>query len=94
MPVAHVRGVVVEGRARLVPQIVTYYGIASLVAALAAYVIASAKRRNYEAWAFWCFLLPPLVIALLFMPRLGPGERYRPLTDDDDDVFRDLGRDD
>ena len=49
------------------PQVITIYGLLSIVAASAAYFIAGRKQRNSDGWAFACFILPPLVLILAFL---------------------------
>jgi hypothetical protein len=52
----------------LLTGIVVWGGVA-LASAIAGGVVASAKNRDYSAWTAWCFLLPPLVLILLALPR-------------------------
>lgn len=47
-------------------------------------VIAGLKNRDYSSWIAWCFLIPPAIIVLLFLPTLkGPRPR-RPTMDEED----------
>jgi hypothetical protein len=63
--------------------IVVWGSIAFTCAILAAF-IATGKNRDYSSWAAWCFLLPPLVIALLLTPKnLGPKPRQPTLDQHD-----------
>ena len=54
-----------------VPMLITFYGIASLVAAVIAYIVASAKHRDGSHWATISFLFPPAV--LIPLPSLQRG---------------------
>jgi hypothetical protein len=55
--------------------IVIWGGIA-LVSAIAGGLLAGVKNRDYSAWIAWCFVLPPLVLILLLVPRhQGPRPR-------------------
>lgn len=51
------------------PFIVTIYGAAAIGASILALLLASTKRRDAQSWAFWSFLLPPIVLLLLFTRR-------------------------
>jgi hypothetical protein len=67
------------------PLIVTVYGMAAIVCAIAAYIIAMNKRRDRETWAFVCFFLPPLLLLLISLRNLRPYEQAPPHIHDDDD---------
>lgn len=56
------------------PLVVTAYGVASIVSAGAALALAGMKRRDGQSWAFWSFLFPPVVLALLLASRQSPEE--------------------
>jgi hypothetical protein len=56
--------------------IVIWGGIA-LTAAVLGGVLAGVKNRDYSAWIAWCFVLPPLVLVLLLVPK-HKGPRPRP----------------
>lgn len=49
------------------PMFVTIYGIASIVAAVLAYMIANAKHRDASHWATIAFLFPPAVLLTLLL---------------------------
>lgn len=68
---------------------VVFWGITAILAGALGFILAGMKNRNASAWAAWCFLLPPLVIAVLLAPR-NPGPKPRaPKLDelDRDEVF-------
>lgn len=50
-----------------VPMLITFYGLASIVAAVIAYIVASAKHRDGSHWATISFLFPPAVLIPLLM---------------------------
>ena len=55
--------------------IVIWGGVALTAAALGG-IIAGVKNRDYSAWIAWCFVLPPLVLILLLVPKhQGPRPR-------------------
>lgn len=60
---------------------IVLWGVTAIASAIVAAFIASWKNRDYSSWAAWCFLLPPLLIALLLTPKnTGPAPR-RPTLD-------------
>jgi hypothetical protein len=50
-----------------VPMLITFYGFASFVCAIIAYIVASAKHRDGSHWATISFLFPPAVLIPLLM---------------------------
>ena len=63
------------------PLVIAVYGIVSIVSAGLALALAGMKRRDGQSWAFWSFLFPPVLLALLFSPKGSPEEhRDRKLT--------------
>ena len=44
------------------PMFITFYGLAGVVAAVIAYMIASARHRDASFWATTAFLFPPAVL--------------------------------
>lgn len=60
---------------------IVLWGAIAFTSAFLAALFASWKNRDYSSWAAWCFLLPPLLIALLLTPKnTGPAPR-RPTLD-------------
>lgn len=49
------------------PMLITFYGLAGVVAAVVSYMIASAKHRDASHWATIAFLFPPAVLLTLFL---------------------------
>lgn len=63
---------------------VAIWGLTAISASMIAGALAGMKNRDYSHWMGWCFLLPPLVLVLAFMPkRQGPRPR-RPSLDSED----------
>ncbi len=58
---------------------VVIWGAIAISSAILAAMIAPAKNRDWNSWAAWCFLFPPLVIALILTPK-NPGPRTRQPT--------------
>lgn len=55
---------------------VVVWGLTSMLAAILAGLLAGQKNRDYSYWMAWCFLLPPLVVWLVLMPKnRGPRPR-------------------
>jgi hypothetical protein len=67
--------------------LITVYLASALVAAIIAGVVAPAKRRHPGYWTIASFLVPPVVLLLLILPRgrgvYQPGRD--PFLDHDDD---------
>ncbi len=63
---------------------IAIWGVTSALASLAGGIVAYMKRRDHSAWAAWCFVFPPLLIAVLLL-RKNPGSRpRRPSIDEED----------
>jgi uncharacterized membrane protein YfcA len=61
---------------------IVVWGVIAVVSAVIGGFLASYKNRDYSSWAAWCFLFPPLVIALLLTPKgTGPARRQPTLDD-------------
>ena len=57
-------------------KIIAIWGVAAVVSALLAGIIAGVKRRDHSFWAAWSFLFPPMLLILLVMPsNKGPRQR-------------------
>ena len=61
------------------------WGLIAISASALAAILAGIKNRDYSYWVAWSFLVPPLVLWLLLMPKnQGPApasaapRRYRP----------------
>jgi hypothetical protein len=65
-------------------EIVAIWGLVAIVAAVLGMIVAGIKRRDYSSWGFWCFVLPPLLLVLIVMPKnTGPRPRKRSLDEED-----------
>ena len=65
-------------------KVIAIWGIIALSAAVAAGIIAAARNRDHSWWAAWCFVLPPMLIVLLLLPRNTGPRPQRPSLDEDD----------
>ena len=60
---------------------IVVWGVMALVAAALAGIVAGLKRRDHSFWAAWTFLVPPMLLLLIVMPKnRGPRQR-RPSLD-------------
>lgn len=63
---------------------IAIWGFTALVAAALAGIIASVKNRHHSFWMAWCFVLPPMLLILVLLPkRVGPRPVSEPLGADD-----------
>lgn len=52
------------------PMYITFYGLAAIVGAVVAYMVASAKHRDASHWATIAFLFPPAALLTLLLSTL------------------------
>lgn len=71
-------------------QWIVIWGLTATASAVLGGIVAGLKRRDHSAWAGWCFVLPPLLLVLLVLPK-NKGERPRRPTLDEEDAM--VGRD-
>ena len=63
---------------------IVIWGVIAILGAIAGGALAGYKNRDYSAWAAWCFIFPPLIIALLLTPKhVGPRPRQPTLDQQD-----------
>lgn len=63
---------------------IVIWGACAILASALAGFLAGIKNRDYSFWMAWCFLVPPLVLWLLFMPKnKGPRPRQPSLDEQD-----------
>jgi len=61
---------------------IVIWGVTAVTASLLAAILAGLKNRDYSYWTAWCFVAPPLVLWLLFLPKYkGPRPRQPRLDD-------------
>ena len=48
---------------------IVIWGGVALASGAAGGILAGVKNRDYSSWMAWCFVLPPLVLILLLLPR-------------------------
>ncbi len=55
---------------------IVIWGGVALASGIAGAVLAGVKNRDLSAWTAWSFILPPMVLVLLLLPkRQGPRPR-------------------
>lgn len=63
---------------------IVYWSLIMIVSGVIGAYMAASKNRDWSAWAAWCFLIPPMLVLLVLMPkRKGPPPR-RPTLDEED----------
>lgn len=65
-------------------KIVVVWGLTAIAAAVLAGILAGVKNRDYSFWIAWSFVLPPLVLFLLLLPRYQGVRPRRPSLDESD----------
>ena len=68
--------------------VIVYWGLIAISAAALAGFLAGIKNRDYSFWMAWCFIVPPLVGFLLFLPRNRGTRPRRPSLDEEDRIDR------
>ena len=63
---------------------IVIWGGVALGAALVGGVLAGVKNRDYSSWIAWSFVLPPVVLILLLLPRYQGVRPRRPTLDQSD----------
>lgn len=64
-------------------KIITIWGLTAIAATLIAGIIAALKNRDVSYWMGWCFVLPPMLIALIMIPKLNQPRPPKPSDDND-----------
>ena len=67
---------------------IAFYGLAAVVSAVLAGILAGVKRRDHSFWAAWSFLIPPMLLILLVMPANKGPRRNRPGIDEQEEGLR------
>jgi hypothetical protein len=66
-------------------KVIAIWGVVAAASAIIAGIVAGMKRRDHSFWAAWSFLVPPMLLILLFMrSNRGPRPR-RPGIDEVED---------
>ena len=63
---------------------IVVWGFVSIAASLLAGIVAGVKNRDVSYWMGWCFVLPPMIVALLLLSGLKEPRPKRPSDADDD----------
>jgi hypothetical protein len=55
---------------------IVIWGLVAVGASMLAGLVSGWKNRDYSFWMAWCFLVPPLLLWLIVMPKFkGPRPR-------------------
>lgn len=63
---------------------IVIWGCVALASATVGGLLASVKNRDYSSWIAWCFVLPPILLVLLLLPRYEGVRPRRPTLDESD----------
>lgn len=63
---------------------IAIWGVVAIGSAVAAGLLAGIKRRDHSFWAAWSFLLPPMLLVLLLLPKNTGAKPRRPSLDEED----------
>lgn len=65
-------------------KMIAIWGVIAIGACVIGGIVAAAKNRNHSTWMAWCFVVPPLLLVLLLLPRNpGPTPRHSSLDEED-----------
>lgn len=64
---------------------ITLVAMAAFICSFVGAIVARMKRRNQLFWLIACFVLPPLLLILLFLPPRSRRNRWQYREDGDDD---------
>ena len=65
-------------------QWIVLWGVIAITASILSAIVAGVKNRDYSYWVAWSFLVPPLVLWLLLLPRYKGQRPRQPRLDDID----------
>ena len=63
---------------------IVIWGAVAIGAMILAGFLAGMKNRDYSFWMGWSFVLPPMAIVLLFLPKRQGARPRRPTLDEED----------
>jgi branched-subunit amino acid ABC-type transport system permease component len=64
---------------------IVVWGLTAIAAAVLAGILAGIKNRDYSFWIAWSFVIPPMVLVLLLLPKL-KGARPKQRSYDEQDA--------
>jgi hypothetical protein len=66
---------------------IAIWGMISIATAIIAGILAGVKRRDHSFWAAWSFILPPMILILLCLPKNHGPKPRRPNSGSRDEPF-------
>jgi hypothetical protein len=63
---------------------IVIWSAVAVLSAVVAGILAGVKNRNPSTWAAWAFLLPPVLVALVLLPRNRGPRSLTPSLDEED----------
>jgi hypothetical protein len=63
---------------------IVIWGCVALASATVGGLLAGVKNRDYSSWIAWCFVLPPILLVLVLLPRYEGVRPRRPTLDESD----------
>jgi hypothetical protein len=63
---------------------IVIWGLVALSAAFLGGVLAGVKNRDYSFWIAWCFVLPPMLLFILLLPKYEGVRPRQPTLDEQD----------
>jgi hypothetical protein len=61
---------------------IVIWGLVAIASGVLAGILAGIKNRDYSFWIAWCFLLPPLLLFLVMLPRFDGPRPRKPSLDE------------
>jgi hypothetical protein len=61
---------------------IVIWGLVAIASGVLAGILAGVKNRDYSFWIAWCFLLPPLLVFLVMLPRFDGPRPRKPTLDE------------
>jgi membrane protein implicated in regulation of membrane protease activity len=67
-----------------IPAEIAIWGVTAIVSAALAGIVAGIKNRDYSFWIAITFLLPPVLLILVLLPRLKERRMQPPVSEEEE----------
>jgi hypothetical protein len=67
-----------------IPAEIAIWGVTAIVSAALAGIVAGIKNRDYSFWIAITFLLPPVLLILVLLPRLKERRTQPPVSEEEE----------